>query len=107
MSSIGPINIAGAFAGAQKTDAASTERKQADSAEQSRKIDQQQLSDQILDDVGASDHSADRDADGRDVMEGSPGESDSQPNTTRQTPASNARAQDAEGQRGLSLDLDA
>ena len=114
MSAIGPgnigaLNIAGSFAGAQRTEAEADRTKEA-AAGRKFKIDQQAMSAHGSDDVAETDLSADRDADGHYL----PGERTDQ-QTADDRSADNAkqqadrirRAADANGERGTTLDLNA
>ncbi len=107
--SIGALNLAGSFAGAQRTEADADRTKEA-AAGRKFKIDQQAMSAHESDDVAETDLSADRDADGHYL----PGErADQQTTDDRAADAAKQhadrmrRAADANGERGTALDLDA
>lgn len=109
MSSINPgaVNLASSFAGAQRSDA-SADKQKAEAAQQNMAIDKKTMTDHQLHDVGNSDKSGDRDADGRiplghDEAEEQDAESEDQ---TLEEDLS-ARIPDAEGEVGTHLDLDA
>lgn len=110
MSTIGPgnigaLNLAGSFAGAQRSDA-HTDRNKADSALQKFKVDQQAMAAHSADDVAEADLSHERDADGRLPYGRTPRpdhldeDSDERRNEWQ-------RGADAFGDCGRSLDLEA
>ena len=104
--SIGALNLAGSLAGSQRN-GAEADRIKSDAAERKFQIDQREMSAHSLDDVSETGLSADRDADGRQLH----GESPEQGQTTDEMPSRPAktlrRGQDALGERGRLLDLEA
>lgn len=101
---IGALNIAGSFAGAQKTEAAE-DRNKAESADRRGEADQLALTAQTLDDVGEADLTPERDPDGR--LPYSASTSDSQLDEDEPTKGEPVGAPDAFGERGNVLDLEA
>ncbi|MCH9656678.1 MAG: hypothetical protein K0U86_22700 [Planctomycetes bacterium] len=109
MSSINPgaVNLSSSFAGAQRSDA-SADKQKAEAAQQNMSIDKKTMTEHQLQDVGDTDKSGDRDADGRmpfghDEAEEQGTESSDQ--TREEDPS--ARAPDTTGKLGTHLDLDA
>ncbi len=113
MSSIGPsnpaaLNLAGSFAGAQRTSAQQDEA-QAQQAAQRFQVDQSDSNDQ---DVAEADMDADRDADGRQgyyvaAEDQQSQQSDPETGGDSAPGGSVKHAPDAFGERGTRLDLDA
>jgi len=110
MSSIGPgnigaLNIAGSFAGAQRTEA-ETNRSKAEAATQRGQVDPKSMSTEAVDDVAEADLSEERDPDGR-MSYGGSWTSDDSPDTSRDQTKQPDAVPDAFGERGNSLDLEA
>jgi len=96
---LGMLNLAGSVAGAQRTSAAEADRTREAAAERSFQIDQKTMSARSLSDVGETDLSPERDADGRLPYGGGP--SEPQPELLDEPRCSS----DPSGERGRSLDL--
>ncbi len=110
MSAIGPgnigsLNLAGSFAGAQRSDA-DTDRNKASSAEQKFQIDQRTMSSHSTGDVAEADFSSERDADGRLSYPETP-RPDDESEDPDESQEQRRRALDVLDGRGTSLDLEA
>ena len=109
MSSIGPgsisgMNLAATFAAAQRTDR-DADRKVGQAAEQQRVHDQADLAAASLEDVGESNSSADRDADGRQTFVIPPVNSAAD-QEDEEAEEKKPRASDPDEDRGRLLDLE-
>jgi len=101
--SIGAMNLAGSFAGAQRSDA-HTDRNKANAAEQKFAIDQRAMAAHSSDDVAEADLSHERDADGRQPYRRTP---DAQGDDSDERQEQPQHGPDAFEERGRSLDLEA
>jgi hypothetical protein len=101
--SIGALNIAGSFAGAQRTESQADGAKAA-AAQRKFQVDQNAMSAHALEDVGEADLTSERDPDGR-LPYGAGRRSEQGDDDDSQQTA--PRPQDAFGERGATLDLEA
>ena len=101
---VGAMNLAGSAAGTQSS-ASDTDRVKQNAATQKANADRHAQSAHALDDVAEADLSSDRDADGRQPYGrlSRPGADEEGEDNTTET----LRAQDATGERGNTLDLQA
>jgi hypothetical protein len=110
--SLGAINLAGSVAGGVRTSGAETDRMQETGAQRTTESNVKALASRSLEDIGETDQSADRDADGRMPLGYSDAEETTEPlplgddNRPRDR-HKHARAIDADGVRGRRLDLEA
>jgi hypothetical protein len=102
---VGPLNIAGSFAGAQRA-SADPDREKAEAAVQKFQTDQQALAAHGLSDVAEAELAGDRDADGRSAL-GSFGSEPTNPPQDHAPEQQGRRAPDAMEERGTVLDLEA
>ena len=102
------IGLAGSAAASQQRAAGLTDRDKADQALQKLKADQVRLASRDLDDSVETDFShgqvSDRDSDGRLPWQRPGGGADDQ--SAPEPAAPESRPKDAEGERGLALDVD-
>lgn len=111
--SIGALNVAGSFAGAQRSSAAAQDELKQNAADRKAQIDRAESAAHSTEDVGETETSPDRDADGRmpfgyfDEGEQQDGSEQSPGAQHDSHVAANRRATDAFGERGGSLDLEA
>ena len=104
--SIGALNIAGSFAGSQRSSETQTDRAKAESADQKFQIDQKAMSAHSLGDVAETDLSAERDPDGR-MPYGELAEKRDSAELEEERRLRSGGSEDAFGERGGSLDLEA
>jgi hypothetical protein len=106
--SLGALNLVGSLAGAQRRDA-DVDRAKSESAERKFQIDQKAMSAHSLGDLAETELSSERDADGRlpysepQTRNGQGGESAEHDSRSPQR----RRSQDASGETGRLLDLEA
>jgi len=117
MSAIGPgnlgaVNLAGSLAGAQRTNAES-DRVKEQASQRDSQINRKAMSANSLEDVGQTDHTADRDADGRmayaydeEDLENRADDEETEPQA-ESTLQKNRRSEDVFGEKGTSLDIEA
>jgi len=109
---LGAVNLAGSVSGTQRN-TAETDRAKAGAAERNLQADLKALSAKSMGDIGETDQSADRDADGRRMLD--PGETDAgqpddapmQAESPRFAGSRHRRIPDATGERGQHLDVEA
>lgn len=94
---IGNVNLAGSFAGAQRTDA-NSDRDKAEAAVQKRQSDKKSAADSV--DIAHSEHTADRDADGWFMYE-----QKGEPNETQEDAAAVESSSDPPIEPSNQLDL--
>ena len=103
---LGAINLAGSVAGAQQNSNAEANRLKEAAVQRNTKAALEDIAARSLEDVGETDESADRDADGRMPFGNSDSESLEHADRLGE-PQMPRRIQDANGERGQRLDLDA
>jgi len=109
---LGAVNLAGSAAGAQRNAAAESDRLKESGSQRSSEASLKEMSSRSLEDVGQTDESADRDADGRMPFGDGEGELAKPPENSDVAIAPDGVTRrrlipDANGQRGRRLDIEA